>query len=285
MRASRLSYVLAVLFSFLFTVAISSPAPAERDHASFQQLLSDVSSDSIHKVLHEWSTKFQDGIFSKDITAIEMVHSENAHLATKLVNLAKRQGGTSSNSTVTPTTTSSSPVTTTTPPTTTPTTPSSSRQSSSSHAPSSGSTTIAPSTTPPAVTTSSTLVPASSPSSASPVSTSSNGVVFSSSNGGMTTVPTSSKPVTYRPSSSTVLSTTTLPDGSQSTMTSFTVVNAPDTNPAAAPTGSAGAGSGSGGSGSGNPSLQTGAASATREVLREVVLVMGGAVAVAMALQ
>ena len=67
-------------------------------------------------------------------------------------------------------------------------------------------------------------------------------------------------------------------------MTSFTVVNAPDTGLAAAPTGTAGAGEGSG-SGTGSPSLQTGAASATRGVLREVVLVMGGAVAVAMALQ
>lgn len=82
--------------------------------------------------------------------------------------------------------------------------------------------------------------------------------------------------------SSTVLSTTTLPDGSQSTQTSFTIVNAPDTGPAAAPTGNAGANGN--GNGSGSPSLQTGSATAGKGYGKEVVLIFGGAMAVAMAL-
>ncbi|KAL9617662.1 MAG: hypothetical protein Q9160_007579 [Pyrenula sp. 1 TL-2023] len=272
MLASRQPWVFTFLFALLTTLACSQePRPAARprghvDQDSFQRLLSDVSDDSIHSVLHDWAPKFRDGVFSKDRTAIEAVHSENARLATRLVNLAKRQGS-GGNST------SPSPSPSPSPSTSTP--PGSSSQGS-------GSTTAGPTTTPSAVTTSTTLAPASSPSSASPISTDSNGVVFSSINGGKTTVPTSSKPVTYRPQSSTVLSTSTLPDGSQSTLTSVTVVNAPDSGPAAAPTGDVG--SGGSGSGSGGPSLQTGSATANKGYGKEVALVLGGAMVVAMAL-
>lgn len=249
-----------LLFTSVLCSDDSQPSPpAQADRESFQRLLSDVSDDSIHSVLHSWAPKFQDGVFSKDRTAIEAVHSENARLATRLVQLAKRQGG--GNSTATTPTSQS--------------TPSSSEESSSTGG------IVVPSTTSPGVSTSTTVGPVSTPSSASAISTGEGGVVFSS-NGGLTTVPTSSKPVTYRPFSSTVLSTTTLADGSQSTQTSFTVVNAPDTGPAAAPTGDAGVGGS--GNGSGNPSLQTGSATAGRGYGKEVALIFGGAVAVAMAM-
>ncbi|KAL8729698.1 MAG: hypothetical protein Q9181_004903 [Wetmoreana brouardii] len=79
---------------------------------------------------------------------------------------------------------------------------------------------------------------------------------------------------------STVLQTTTLPDGKQSTVTAVTVV--PNSGaPGATPSGSAGAGEGTGTQG-GNPALQTGVAGKMGGMGWEIVCLLGGAVGVAM---
>ena len=82
--------------------------------------------------------------------------------------------------------------------------------------------------------------------------------------------------------SSTVLQTTTLPDGSRSTITAVTIVNAPVTSSdsLAAPTGPAGASSTT----SAAPGLQSGAASATQGLKLEMFAMIGGAFMVAMAM-
>ncbi|KAL8825322.1 MAG: hypothetical protein Q9170_007839 [Blastenia crenularia] len=108
-------------------------------------------------------------------------------------------------------------------------------------------------------------------------------VTLSGSTGGRsaTTSNTASTRNTRRSSStSVVLHTTTLPDGSQSTVTAVTVV--PGSNGAAAtPSGSAGAGGGSGTQG-GNPALQTGVAGKMGGQGWELICLLGAAVGWAM---
>ncbi len=78
---------------------------------------------------------------------------------------------------------------------------------------------------------------------------------------------------------STVVHTSTLPNGSQSVVTAVTVV--PGGGVAAdTPTGTAGVATT--GSSSGSPGLQSGEAPMTRGWCKEMVLVVGGAVGVAM---
>jgi len=204
------------------------------NYEEFQRLLENIPDRSIHSVLHSVS-KFQDGVFSKDRSAIEHVHSENPKLATRLVHIAKRQGGTNG-------------------------------------------TTTAPTSKPPPPTT--TLVAPTTPKSATAVATSNGAVVFSSSGGGLVTLSSSKAVVSFTPVTSSILQIFTRPDGSLSTSTSVTIVNAPVTGTIGPPTGTAGAGA----SGTGNPSLQSGAATPSRGHLKELALMMGGAAAVAMAL-
>ncbi|KAL8667543.1 MAG: hypothetical protein Q9168_007240 [Polycauliona sp. 1 TL-2023] len=107
----------------------------------------------------------------------------------------------------------------------------------------------------------------------------------SSSGGGDSSSPATTSVRTSRRSSSTsvVLQTTTLPDGSQSTVTAVTVVpGSGDAGPT--PTGEAGAGAGAGTSGSGSdPSLQSGVGAVRLGNLGwELVCLLGGAVGVAM---
>ncbi|KAL8800718.1 MAG: hypothetical protein Q9223_007217 [Gallowayella weberi] len=109
-------------------------------------------------------------------------------------------------------------------------------------------------------------------------------VTLSRSAGGGSSSPTitsGSTRTTRRPSStSVVLQTTTLPDGSQSTVTAITVV--PGESAAATPSGEAGTGGGSG-SPNGNASLQNGvAAGITGGMGWEIVCLLGGAIGVAM---
>lgn len=87
----------------------------------------------------------------------------------------------------------------------------------------------------------------------------------------------SSQGASSRSLTSTILHTTTLPDGSQSTVTAITVVPAPYTT---APTPSGTAGVNPAVTTTGQPGLQTGAAAASTG--REMVLMLGGAIAVAM---
>ena len=98
------------------------------DRQRFQELLDSVDPSALHNVLHAAEDKYRHGIFKEDRTAMEVVHEENAEVATSLVELAKRQAGnnttttveTTSNSVVDPTTTA--PGTTSEIPTVDPTT-------------------------------------------------------------------------------------------------------------------------------------------------------------------
>lgn len=102
-----------------------------------------------------------------------------------------------------------------------------------------------------------------------------------SNSGGSSSAPTTATTRNTRRTSSTsiVLATTTLPDGSQSTVTAVTVVPA-NTEEAATPSGEAGAGvSGTQG---GSPALQTGVASKMSGQEWELVCLLGAAVGVAM---
>ncbi|KAI4174906.1 MAG: hypothetical protein LQ343_001933 [Gyalolechia ehrenbergii] len=96
--------------------------------------------------------------------------------------------------------------------------------------------------------------------------------------------PTTTTPATRNTrrtsSTSVVLQTTTLPDGSQSTVTAVTVVPGSD-EAAATPSGEAGAGEGSTTQG-GNPALQTGVAGKTGSQGWELVCLLGAAVGWAM---
>jgi hypothetical protein len=114
------------------------------------------------------------------------------------------------------------------------------------------------------------------PNGATAVATLTGEVVYSSSGGGLVTVASSVAFVTYQRSSEVVLSTYTLPNGQLATATSVIIVNAPVTGSIetarAAQTSSGGAG------------LQSGAARASQGHLKEVMLMLGGAAVVAMAL-
>jgi hypothetical protein len=85
--------------------------------------------------------------------------------------------------------------------------------------------------------------------------------------------------VTYQRSSQEILSTYTLPNGQLTTATSVVVVNAPVTSVETAG-GTAGAAQTTGG----GAGLQSGAACASQGHLKEIVLMLGGAAVVAMAL-
>ncbi|KAL8871067.1 MAG: hypothetical protein Q9174_003031 [Haloplaca sp. 1 TL-2023] len=114
------------------------------------------------------------------------------------------------------------------------------------------------------------------------VSTIGGGYITLSTSGAGNSNPTSSSTRTVRRSSSTslVLQTTTLPDGSQSTVTAVTVV--PNTEGVGAtPTGDAGAEEASASAG-GEASLQTGVAGKMGGMGWEIVCLLGGAVGVAM---
>lgn len=104
-----------------------------------------------------------------------------------------------------------------------------------------------------------------------------------SSNGGASSPTTGSVRTTRRASStSVVLQTTTLPDGSQSTVTAVTVVPGAGGDASATPTGEAGTQGGSTG-GDSNPALQSGVGPIRLGSLGwEIVCLLGGAVGVAM---
>ena len=84
---------------------------------------------------------------------------------------------------------------------------------------------------------------------------------------------------TQSSTTSTVVHTSTLPNGSQSVVTAVTVVGAGG-GPADTPTGAAGVATT--GTSSGSPGLQMGEATSTRGLCKEMVLVVGGAVGFAM---
>lgn len=282
-----------VLSTFILSALSSPTLPEQRKQQQephnpsrgspqeeFQRLLAEIDESSIHAALHRWSSKFQDGVFNRDRTALEAIHAENAPVATSLIRLAKRQDNTTISTSASP----DPPPTTTSPDDDTPSTtpePDSPSTSNTSPAPppATSNGVIQPVTTRTTATRAPTTqaVAVSTPPSATPIATTSGRVVFSVSNSQLTTVEASEEVVSFTPASSTVLSTFTLPDGQLSTQTSVTVVDAPVTG------GGVGAPAATG-AGAGNPGLQQGIASATRSVWKEVVAVVGGAVVMGLAM-
>jgi hypothetical protein len=247
-----------VLSTLLFTALASQavqPADTVVDWDLFHRLVDNVDESSIHSILHNLAPKFKHGVFSKDRRALEQVHSENPLLATRLLSLARRQ----SNATTTQSSASSA---------------ASSAAVSSALAASSALT----ASTVPAPTTLA-LAP-TTPNGATAVTTQTGEVVYSSSDGGLVTVASSVAFVTYQRSSEEVLSTYTLSNGQLTTATSVVVVNAPITGSVETAGGTAGAAQTTGG----GAGLQSGAACASQGHLKEIVLMLGGAAVVAMAL-
>jgi hypothetical protein len=257
-----------VLGTFLLTALASptvQPADAVVDWDLFHRLVDNVDESSIHSILHKLAPKFKHGVFSKDRSAIEQVHSENPLLATSLLSLARRQSNT--------TTTQSS-------------NPSSAAEASSAASVSSEEASISSAVAASALTASTVPAPTSlalaptTPNGATAVTTQTGEVVYSSSGGGLVTVASSIAFVTYQRSSQEVLSTYTLPNGQLTTATSVVVVNAPVTGSVETAPGTAGAAQTTGG----GAGLQSGAACASQGLLKEMVLMLGGAAVVAMAL-
>lgn len=272
----------ALVLSTLFLAVLSSPATKQTrktdvaivDWNEFNSLLDSLDSDAIHHALHSLAPKFKDGVFSKDRSAIEQVHSENPFIASKLVHIAKRQSGSNT------TTASTTP---------TPSTPAQSSASSSAVSESSSraasvssalSSAIYASTVPSPTTI---LVAPTTPKSATPVSTTKGAVVFSTYGGGLVTLTSSSEGVSFTPSTSTHLYYTTLPNGNIQTSTSVVVVNAPLTaggGDAAGVTNSAGAAATSG-----SPGLASGAATIRDPgLIGELFMMLGSAAAFVFAL-
>ena len=90
---------LTVLIVAFLTVAYASvpvyrrpqDSPSGAKDASFQELLNSVSDASLHDVLIKVYEKYRDGVFPGDRTAMQVVHDDNAAVATSLVELARRQ--------------------------------------------------------------------------------------------------------------------------------------------------------------------------------------------------
>jgi len=290
-----------------------------RDLEAFQKLLDQVDTPSLHEALHSFSPKkYKHGAFPEDRTAVEVIHKEEPSIATSIVNLARRQNSevvdlskrqvadngtatTNTPATPNPQTTAHFPtpvppisegstieLASTTEPSSTPPT-SASATSNGTPVPSATSATSAG-----AVSSSAPSIASSTPSTtaksisltAGGLITTTNGVgltIISTVGGGATTISPSGKGVTSTnthqagPHTSFVVQTSSLPDGSKSIITAVTVVGAGE-GAADTPTGTAGVGSTSA---SASPGLQTGEAVMTKGWGKEMVLVVGGAVAFA----
>jgi hypothetical protein len=213
--------------SSLAISTLSSPThhTPEDDAPSWHQLsslLDNIDTTVLHGVLHQLAPKFQDGVFSKDRSAIEHVHSENPVVASKLVHIAlKRQAANSTSSSVAASISSVL-----------------SSQIQASTVP--GETTI--------------LVAPTAPARATAIETVDGGVVYSTIGGGVVTVRSSAVQVSFSRSTSLSEYVTTMGNGDVQTRTSVVVVNAPITE-TGAPSGEAGAASTTG-----SPGLQDAAA-------------------------
>jgi hypothetical protein len=90
-----------MIFRKLFLLSLASFAISSRSQHCDEEthswpqlsaLIDSIDMTVLHGVLHQLAPKFQDGVFSKDRSAIEHVHSENPVIASKLVHIAlKRQ--------------------------------------------------------------------------------------------------------------------------------------------------------------------------------------------------
>lgn len=224
---------------------------AESSVEAFQKLLNEVDPPALHSALHEHSPKkFAHGMFREDRTAVEAIHREDPPLAQSIVMLAKRQ--VVSNSTAQ--SSSSPPVAT----------------STSSVGLTSGSTPVTSLASP---TVSSTRGSATASAATNSAATSAASSVSQSS----VTSTAKSSVVTTLPTRTTItVQTSTLPNGSHSVVTQTTLLGGDVLG--TTPTGNAGVQ----GSSTPSPGLQTGGATRTGNVFKEMLCVFGGAVGMAM---
>ena len=187
-----------LLSSLIFSSFASHSHHTDEDDApswpKLSALLDTIDSTVLHGVLHQLAPKFQDGVFSKDRSAIEHVHSENPVVASKLVHIALKRQAANSTTAASISSVLSSQIRASTVP---------------------GETTV--------------LVAPDAPARATAVATVDGGVVYSTIGGGLVTLKSSAVDVSFSRSTESNVFVTTLPDGTVQTQTSVVVVNAPVT--------------------------------------------------------
>jgi hypothetical protein len=308
MFSKQILIYLPFSLTFLLSLAVAEPANREKpknaarsDYETFQRLLKEVDPPSLHAALHDLFPRFKHGMFREDKNAVEIIHRDDASLATSIIKIAKRQdivNGTFTSAVVPPE--SSTPIVETA-------TPSADQATDAATAisvpisddpatePTPDSATLQVTTTPtvteeaPETTSDVPVLTSDSPSpTAGSVITLTDSVgviVVTTVNGDITTIGTNSptetvssgSPITSRPPSrsSVVVRTTTLPDGRKSTVTAVTVV--PGDDDSATPTGDAGAASATS---SEAPGVQSGVAAKTGTVMKEMLCMIAAAVGV-----
>ncbi|KAH1494725.1 hypothetical protein LV164_004128 [Aspergillus fumigatus] len=276
-RLIRLLFV-----SLAASSAIAAPAPEQSEPVplpredTFSENLNNINENSIHRALH-LIDRFRHGVFPTDRDAIDAIQREDRSLAAHL-NLARDISNATTSSPNPPATTTQPPTTSTQPTTSETTTTSESQTTTSTPSnPPPTTTEQQPTTTTTSETTTSTTENTPPPTTA-PTTTSTTTseapttlTTASSTTEGPTT--THKHTTTRTPYTSTYKSTTTLPNGERSTVTAVTVVypTADSSSPAATTTGPA-------------PGLQTGGAASITGLQKELLVMLGGAAAVAMAL-
>lgn len=264
MFASCILLSLPLLLSILPSYGLADPSnpqiiereavpEAEPNVEAFQKLLNEVDPPALHSALHEHSPKkFAHGMFREDRTAVEAIHREDPPLAQSIVMLAKRQvvsNSTAQSSSLPPIATSTSSVGLI-----------------------SGSTTLTSLTSLASPTVSST------PGSATASATTKSAATSAASSGSQSSVTSAAKfsaTTTLPTRTSIAVQTSTLSNGSHSVVTQTTLLGGEVLG--TTPTGNAGVQ----GSSTPAPGLQTGAATRTGNVLKEMLCVFGGAVGMA----
>lgn len=231
-----------LLSSLIFSGLASHSHHTEQEEAPswphLSALLDTIDSTVLHGVLHQLAPKFQDGVFSKDRSAIEHVHSESPEVASKLVHIALKRQAANSTASI--------------------------EAASISSALNSQ---IRASTVPGATTV---LVAPDAPARATAIATVDGGVVYSTIGGGLVTLQSSVVDVSFTPSTESNVFVTTLPNGDVQTRTSVVVVNAPVTDEGGA-SGTAGAAATTG-----SPGLQDAAPGLTVSAVFMVCAGIGG---------
>ncbi|GAQ07413.1 hypothetical protein ALT_4734 [Aspergillus lentulus] len=272
--------------SLVASSAIAAPAPEQSEPVpvpkedTFSENLNNINENSIHRALH-LIERFRHGVFPTDRDAIDAIQREDRSLAAHL-NLPRDIASNATTSSPNPPASTTQPPTTTTQETTsetTSTTESHTTTSTPSNPPPTTTETQPTTTTTTSETTTSTTQDTPAPTTATTTTSTTSSetrttlTTASSTTEGQTT---SKHTTTRTPYTSTYKSTTTLPNGQRSTVTAVTVVypTGDSSNPGA--TGATTTGPA--------PGLQTGNAASITGLQKELLVMLGGAAAVAMAL-